>query len=515
MRWSNVALLAASILISICAAEASVRAIDHLPVLTDWLPNTRDRDVTARSVASIPLAQGVSAEWFFRDPPPLPNRGVPPAAWMRVMNEAKDIPSWVLGTFHATDFFKAYNAVYVGDPCAHPVFRQAPGSLYVFDPLDHSPYPRMRYLPNATTPTGLVTNQVGWRGPPVKVDKPADVVRIVFVGASTTANSAYYPYSYPELVGGWLNIWAASRKMNVRFEALNAGREGIVSTDIEAIVRKEVLPFRPELVVYLEGGSTLTARELVDRPLTPPPAETEEAWSEGYLQGLLREASHRSALARRMQIALHLVDHAPLKEPPKPAHEVLWPADLDRADPDLALPDLPLHLSTAIADLDHIHAELSRVGATLALSSYKFFVHDGMALDSVRDRALYEELNYTLFPLTYHELGNLVGFQNRVYEKYADAHALPFVDVARSMPDEAELYPDPVHFSYGGVRLHAWIVFQSLVPLIERKLGEGTWPMPASHPKEVPAGMVAPPRQIPVSCPAGSAKHARAGDAAR
>lgn len=515
MRWSNVALLAASILISICAAEASVRAIDHLPVLTDWLPNTRDRDVTARSVASIPLAQGVSAEWFFRDPPPLPNRGVPPAAWMRVMNEAKDIPSWVLGTFHATDFFKAYNAVYVGDPCAHPVFRQAPGSLYVFDPLDHSPYPRMRYLPNATTPTGLVTNQVGWRGPPVKVDKPADVVRIVFVGASTTANSAYYPYSYPELVGGWLNIWAASRKMNVRFEALNAGREGIVSTDIEAIVRKEVLPFRPELVVYLEGGSTLTARELVDRPLTPPPAETEEAGSEGYLQGLLREASHRSALARRMQIALHLVDHAPLKEPPKPAHEVLWPADLDRADPDLALPDLPLHLSTAIADLDHIHAELSRVGATLALSSYKFFVHDGMALDSVRDRALYEELNYTLFPLTYHELGNLVGFQNRVYEKYADAHALPFVDVARSMPDEAELYPDPVHFSYGGVRLHAWIVFQSLVPLIERKVGEGTWPMPASHPKEVPAGMVAPPRQIPVSCPAGSAKHARAGDAAR
>jgi hypothetical protein len=303
--------------------------------------------------------------------------------------------------------------------------------------------------------------------------------------------------------------------MNVRFEGLNAGREGIVSTDIEAIVRKEVLPFRPELVVYLEGGSTLTARELVDRPLTPPPAETEEAGSEGYLQGLLREASHRSALARRMQIALHLVDHAPLKEPPKPAHEVLWPADLDRADPDLALPDLPLHLSTAIADLDHIHAELSRVGATLALSSYKFFVHDGMALDSVRDRALYEELNYTLFPLTYHELGNLVGFQNRVYEKYADAHALPFVDVARSMPDEAELYPDPVHFSYGGVRLHAWIVFQSLVPLIERKLGEGTWPMPASHPKEVPAGMVAPPRQIPVSCPAGSAKHARAGDAAR
>jgi hypothetical protein len=70
------------------------------------------------------------------------------------------------------------------------------------------------------------------------------------------------------------------------------------------------------------------------------------------------------------------------------------------------------------------------------------------------------------------------------------------------MPDEAELYTDPVHFSYGGVRLHAWIVFQSLVPLIERKLGEGAWPMPASHSGELPAGMVTQPRQIPVSCPA-------------
>jgi hypothetical protein len=192
----------------------------------------------------------------------------------------------------------------------------------------------------------------------------------------------------------------------------------------------------------------------------------------------------------------------------------LWPAGLDRAHPDLARPDLPLHLSTAIADLDRIRAELSRIGATLALSSYKFFVHDGMALDSVRDRSLYEELNYTLFPLTYHELGDLVGFQNRVYAKYASINGLPFVDVASHMPDEAELYTDPLHFSYGGVRLHAWIVFQSLVPLIERKLGEGAWPMPASHPKEMPAGLFFQPRQIPVSCPAGSAKHAQAGDAA-
>jgi hypothetical protein len=500
VRASNAVLLTASIIFSLAAAEGAVRLIDGPPVFTGWLSNGQDRDLAARLVNLIPAAEGVSSGWFFRDPPPLPNRGKPPADWVRYMEDFKESPPWVVNAFHAPDFFRAYNADYVDNPCSHPGLMKAPGSLYVFDPVDHSPYPRLRLLPSATTPTGLVTNEVGWRGAPVKLEKPVNVIRIVFVGASTTANSDYQPYSYPELVGGWLNIWATSRKTPVRFETLNAGRVGIVSTDIEAIVRKEVLPFRPELVVYLEGGNTLTASELIKTP-PPPPPKTGSALSKAGLSKILSDASNKSAIARRLHYALHLVDpEEQLRELPKPAHEILWPAHFDLQDPDLTRLDLPLKLSTAIADLDRIRTDLSSVGSELALSSYKFFVHDGLTLDPVWNRNLYEQLNVALFPLTYRELEELVSFQNRVYAKYARIHGLPFIDVAQAMPNEPDLYIDPVHFSYGGTRLHAWIVFQALVALIERKIGEGVWPMPAHYPNEVPAGLYFQPRLIPVSC---------------
>ena len=41
----------------------------------------------------------------------------------------------------------------------------------------------------------------------------------------------------------------------MRFEVLNAARESIGSTGIASIVRQEVVPTRPDLVVYYEGGN--------------------------------------------------------------------------------------------------------------------------------------------------------------------------------------------------------------------------------------------------------------------
>lgn len=506
MKLSNAVLVVASILFTTAFAEGAVRLIDDLPLFTDWLPNTVDRDVTQSALHSIPLAPGVSVEWFRRDPPPLPNRTKPPAEWMRYLEEHKDAHSWVSQPFRSTEFFKLWNAEFARDPCAHPALRAAPAGANMYEPFDHSPYPRIRYFPNKTTPMGLVTNEFGWRGPPIKLEKPADVIRIAFVGASTTANAHDYPYSYPELVGGWLDIWAKSRKLNVRFETPNAAREGMSSPDMEAIVRNEVVPVHPELVVYLEGGNTFTASELIVGPVPPgaPGApEPGQVVAESGLSKVLRDASNRFALARRLQSALGLVNHpGPLPESPKPAHKVKWPEGLDPGDPDLARGDLPLKLSTTLADLDRIRATLASIGSELALSSFKFFVRDGLILDPLRNQVLHTQLNRTLFPLTYRELEELARFQNRAYAKYARAHNLLFIDVEKNMPDESDLYTDAVHFTYGGVRLHAWIVLQSLVPLIERKLAEKAWPLPAHVPEKTPPGLAIEPFFVPIKCPA-------------
>lgn len=158
-------------------------------------------------------------------------------------------------------------------------------------------------------------------------------------------------------------------------------------------------------------------------------------------------------------------------------------------------------MSTTLADLDRIRAELASIGSELALSSFKYHVRDGLILDPIRNQGLHTQLNISLFPLTYRELEELVRFQNQAYAKYARLHAIPFIDVAKNMPDESDLYTDAAHFTYGGVRLHAWIVLQSLVPLIERKLAEKAWPLPAHVPEKVPPGLMFEPFSVPVACP--------------
>jgi hypothetical protein len=322
-------------------------------------------------------------------------------------------------------------------------------------------------------------------------------------------NAHDYPFSYPELIGKWLNLWAASRGVGVRFEALNAGREGMTSTDIEAIVRTEVLPLRPDLVVYYEGANQFVARAMVKEPVLPQSANSEPEDMRGGFRGLVRDLAYRSALVRRLKLALDSI--APPRagaEWPKPDYELIWPPNLDEADPDLARQDLPVQLPIILRDLDRIRATVTGAGAELALSSFKWFVHDGLVLDPVRHRTLLGHLNIAMYPLSYRDMARVAALQNRVYAKYAATHGLAFFDVAGLMPPSKDLYTDAVHFSYAGVRLHAWIVMQGLIPLIEKRLSSGVWPRPEGPSIEPPPGLYYTPTEIPVSCGKATAKPA-------
>ncbi len=480
-RWidaaGKVTLLALSCSLALIAAEIGVRTIDGLPLAADWLPDTVDRDASASTMRTVARAPSVSPDWFFSDPPPLPNRQPPSREWMEAYRTFPEVPYLAKRTFRPAELFKAWNTAAVGAPCKNVLLRQAPHWVYLYHPADGDPNPLYRFVPNETTPAGMVINNLGWRGPPVTVEKPAQTIRIVFVGASTTVNSHYYPFSYPEFVGHWLNLWAEERKLGVRFEALNAGREGLVSTDIAAVIRKEVVPLAPDLVVYYEGANQFLLAGMLegDRGAAPPEPPIP---SEGPLVRVLREAAHRSALARRLQAALGLVHHrGGGEELRKPDYHLNWPAGLSETDPDITRADLPVDLSTILADLEQSRTALEAAGSELAVSSFKWIVHDGLVLDPVRDQVLWQHLNLGKWPFTYRDLERLASFQNRVLARYAAAHGLPFIDVAGQIPDDPAIGTDAVHFSYGGVRLHAWIVLQALVPLIERHLAEGTWPI--------------------------------------
>src|SRR6202042_3593840 len=102
----------------------------------------------------VPLASGVSPQWFFNNPPALPNRTAPLPTWPSRFAEAQRAEQLARASgpvlFQPADMFKVWNTVWVGDPCKKPMFKSMQAqSLYFLDPPDASPYPRYRYYPNA------------------------------------------------------------------------------------------------------------------------------------------------------------------------------------------------------------------------------------------------------------------------------------------------------------------------------------------------------------------------------
>src|SRR5258708_22253593 len=231
------------VLFGTAAADFLVRRWDAGDVLG---PATRHLDEVAR-------APGVARAWFFDDPPPLPNQRPVPEEWRALVRKVEQ--SGITEGTRRADMFKAWNAEFVGDPCRHRYLCGAPGQLFVYDPPPGENRPPYRFLPDATMPDRLTTNDYGFRGPPVPFQRQPRTVPIAFIGASTTVGSHFQPYSYPEFIGNWLNLWAETRKLDLKFEVLNAGRESITSTDNVVIVREEVLPLQPDLLVYYEGAN--------------------------------------------------------------------------------------------------------------------------------------------------------------------------------------------------------------------------------------------------------------------
>jgi hypothetical protein len=501
--WMNAALALASVVLCFVLAEAVVRDIDGYPLVAWPLPPvhapgpTGSDTVTAAQLDRVGLAPGVRRDWFFEDPPPLPNRSAPPDAWVKLYDDLNRNPApQGAGQLAPSDAFKVWNSVFLGDPCAQTAFRHAPGRLFAYDPPDGLASPIYRYLPDATLPNGLVTNQIGWRGRPIEAPRAPNTVRIVFVGSSTVVDAPNYPFSHSDFVGQWLNQWAASRGYAVRFETLNAARDGLKSGDIAAVVRNEVLPLRPDLALYYEGGNQFDLASIV--PQVPsgavPPTERKAVplW--------LRKTARYSAVMDRVKDAIDLVArHWEGREWPKPDYKLVWPEGLDEFDPDLAYPRLPVNLNTIEHDLDRMRTDLGSVGAEFAMSSFIWMVRDGMVLDPVRDRFALQQLNVQRYPYRYRDLARLAAFQNRVFAKYAASHGMPFVDLAHDMPFDPELFSDAIHFGYGGTRLRGWIIFQRLLPVVERHLVDGSWPrpMPAQDPPSLPTFT---PRSIAFRC---------------
>ncbi len=491
MRWPVRALvLLVTLVIAATAGEAALRLVDGyrlrswrlVPVservevpatpLTEW-PTTGANEIAAPLVKNIPVPAGVDLAWFVTDPPI--------AAAKPARPDLDALSGEATGATLAKFARRVWNLNFVTRQARSresywEYLKQIQTPLRVFDPADHSEYPRYRMVPNdphaEAWPTGtFASNNLGYRGADVTLPKPAKTVRIVFVGASTTIDHPSFALSFTDYVAHYLNLWGQSRGLDVRFEAVNTAREGLQSTDLAAVVDQEVLTLAPDIVVYKEGANQFGEAK---RLLTVTKSEVTPITPDFLATGLVGGAPANYHSNARRRLDLLLANLRPVGEAPRPPYVVNWPAGLSEESPDLSRADLPLDLPTILRDLRHIKATLAPTGADLAVSSFVWMADEGLRLRTGRanERAIYWYLNGNdvLWPLAYRDIRRFADFQNVTFQRFAKTSGAHFVDLARWFPRDPALFIDGIHISYPGVKLHGWVTFLELLPLVERRL---------------------------------------------
>lgn len=421
-------------------------------------------------VAEFTFSPAVDPAWVYESPPLVVRYPVLPAHQARF--EAGYMANYVWNEHFLARYYHTM-----------PLFRKFPAEMYYFPAPWQSLFPRYRYPPHVTLPTGLTTNQFGWRGPEITLNKPPQTIRLACVGASTTVDGHALPFSYPEYLQHWLNLWAEANNYPVQFEVINAGREAISSMDIAEVVRYELLPMEVDYVIYYEGANQFDPRRAVSYPADEvygqPPSGIVPNFSnvESADKGVLDHLSEYSALAARLR---SVFEQAVLtgQEPPKPPQVFYLPDELDEFKPQREHLGQLLDLSKILTNLDQINHDLTTHEGQLIVATFDWFVYDGLVLDPARHRNLYGYLNRKYWPISYANMRRLADFQNRVFKTWAANHDVPVIDVAGLMPRQPDLYDDAIHNSNLGVRVRAWVNFQSLLPLLQAEIEQGRLPRP-------------------------------------
>ncbi len=269
---ANLSLMFFSIAIVLAGAEAALRSLEAGEVFQPKMVSSREGELQRVYDAYVHETEGIDRAWFLEDPSPLPHRHDPLPEHVALQKSFGGAGDWNINPL------KVFNRTYaMNQYClnGNDLFSGFAEKVNLFTPRNGGPYPPFRFLPDTSYPSGLVTNKFGWRGATIPLNKAEKTIRLAFVGASTTVSAPWFAASYPEYVCHWLDLWGKKKRLDVRFECINAGREGIDSAGIAAVALDEVLPLEPDLLLYYEGSnqfSFLTRSKSMKGFRQPPPA---------------------------------------------------------------------------------------------------------------------------------------------------------------------------------------------------------------------------------------------------
>jgi len=452
--------------------EFLYRFVDGYQLTTQELTPRATRPAAAdqsgyekRLLAGVTFDPSVSSTWFFQPPSPL----------SKPVIEELQRRSTINTNLNGSENYQ-WNENYLRHPdvaLADYLHRLKEDEVFAFKGYDDTVFPHYRLYPDSTTSLG-VTNAFGWLASDVTLEKPDNTIRIGLLGDSTSHNT------YGRYLQAYLTSWAESQGNGLKFEVLNAGRQASGLQDLASILRYELAPMGLDYV-YQYLAPHIPYDDFVTLPPgvtygKPPPSSA----LTDVLAQPLKPLSLTSALARH--IVQNLTDTSPdseLREPPKPQVKVNFPADVQEYSVDADNARKVHYLDAMFKQYEVYKRIAEEFDITPLVSTERLYVPNGARLTHLPHRGLFDVINGAQFwPLSYRDLQRLLDFHNRAITAWARQQNVALVDIDGLMPRIPELYPDSVHNSAIGERLRAWVIFQSLLPLIRRDLIRGRLPRP-------------------------------------
>jgi lysophospholipase L1-like esterase len=317
-----------------------------------------------------------------------------------------------------------------------------------------TPAPRYIFKPNLTlaarggklVPAGTgdtvywSTNSHGLRGDDFPEVKPPGTIRIVCLGASTTEGLVYDNETYPY----YLQQELRQRYPDKTIEVINAGHHAYKAEDNLALLEQQILPLKPDLVIWYETANDLNFTEF------SPSLQAEPCWREGicWLAGkpwgyeiLYQDSALFRLLADRF-------GGNPV--PPSMAHSF---DDTGTKRGALRYTDT----------LRRMAAAAKAANTSLAFVSFVTVADDGLHVNYEESPYLFDQVYRTYYPLTPGEIGKAYAYYNNQSRQVAEENNLPYYDLATEFPQDPEYFPsDYIHFNPEGNRLFARLLAQHL-----------------------------------------------------
>lgn len=305
----------------------------------------------------------------------------------------------------------------------------------VEDTFTLDPATRLR-VPIANKTTGNIhINSLGFRSPELTLPKPAGVVRLAFLGGSTTycAEVSGNEMTWPHLV--WQSLSAALPES--KFDYVNAGVPGYGIEHLLLNLQRRVRAFAPDVIVVYEATNDFSAdsRELaIQRGLVDRSSPFGETWPSKY--SLVWFLLERNLTIWRLQAAAR-----------DPARKLAYDAR-----------QLSRGFERRLTDLVRAGQEMAPV---VAVASFSPRLRRGEPRDIQREAAV-----TALYYMPYMTVEGLIsGYEeyNRVIREVASRTGALYIGGEDRIPPDSAHYTDSVHFTDAGSRAMANRVTEALL----------------------------------------------------